>query len=51
LLHTVQATYPRPRGAFWLPQRLGGGAPTPAEARTLEAAELAERARRRGNRP
>ncbi len=51
LLHTVQATYPRPRGAFWLPPRLGGGAPTPAEAKTLEAAELAERARRRGDRP
>ena len=51
LLHTVQATYPQPRAAFWLPQRLGGAAPTPAEARRLEAAELAERARRRAGRP
>ena len=51
LLHTVQATYPRPRAAFWLPQRLGGAAPTPAEARRLEVAELAERARRRADRP
>ncbi len=51
LLHTVQATYPRPQGAFWLPQRLGGTAPTPAEARSLEAAELADRARRRADRP
>lgn len=46
LLHEVQADYPQPRGAFWLPHRLGGAAPTPAEARRLEEAELAERARR-----
>jgi len=51
LLHTVQTTYPRPQGAFWLPQHLGGTAPTPAEARSLEAAELAERARRQADRP
>jgi hypothetical protein len=30
-----------------VPRRLGGGAPTPEEARVLEAAELAERARRK----
>lgn len=48
LLHTAQDTYPRPDGAaFWLPRRLGGTAPTPAEARAIEEAELAERARRR----
>ncbi|MBB2993267.1 1-acyl-sn-glycerol-3-phosphate acyltransferase [Mycolicibacterium iranicum] len=50
LLHEVQADYPRPQGAFWLPRRLGGGAPTPEEARQMEEAELAERARRRGER-
>lgn len=46
LLHEVQEQYPHPAGAYWVPHRLGGGAPTPAEARHLEEAELAERARR-----
>lgn len=50
LLHGVQGGYPQPQGAYWLPQRLGGAAPTPAEAEALDAAELAERARRRGDR-
>ncbi|KGI70289.1 1-acyl-sn-glycerol-3-phosphate acyltransferase [Mycolicibacterium rufum] len=47
-LHRAQQDYPQPPGAPWLPRRLGGGAPTPAEARVLDEAELAERARRRG---
>lgn len=47
LLHQVQEQYPHPAGAFWVPRRLGGGAPTPAEATRLDEAELAERARRR----
>ncbi|KWX66861.1 1-acyl-sn-glycerol-3-phosphate acyltransferase [Mycobacterium sp. NAZ190054] len=47
LLHEAQEGYPRPPGAFWVPHRLGGGAPTPEEAKRLEEAELAERARRR----
>lgn len=47
LLHDVQAGYPQPKGAFWVPRRLGGAAPSPAEARVLDAEELAERARRR----
>ncbi|MGZ8801426.1 MAG: lysophospholipid acyltransferase family protein [Mycobacterium sp.] len=50
LLHAAQATYPRPKGAFWLPRRLGGAAPTPAEAKGLDEAELAERARGRAGR-
>ncbi len=50
LLHAVQADYGQPEGAFWLPRRLGGGAPTPAEARRLEEAELVERARRQAAR-
>ncbi|MCH9736579.1 MAG: 1-acyl-sn-glycerol-3-phosphate acyltransferase [Actinomycetia bacterium] len=50
LLHGVQAGYPRPEGAFWLPQRLGGTAPTPAEAKLLDEAELAQRSRRRTDR-
>lgn len=50
LLHDVQAEYQQPEGAFWLPHRLGGGAPTAAEARAMEEAELAERARRQATR-
>ena len=48
LLHGVQQDYPAPPGAQWLPRRLGGSAPTPVEAARIEEAELAERARRRG---
>lgn len=45
LLEQVQDDYPdHPAGAFWLPRRLGGGAPTPAEAAQLDAAEAARKA-------
>jgi hypothetical protein len=47
LLLRVQAEYPHPEGAYWVPCRLGGGAPTMEEARELDEAELAERARKR----
>jgi 1-acyl-sn-glycerol-3-phosphate acyltransferase len=47
LLYRAQDDYEHPEGAPWVPRRLGGGAPTLEEARALEAAELAERARRR----
>ena len=47
LLDRVQRDYPAPPGAYWLPRRLGGSAPTPKEAQRLDAAELAERARKR----
>lgn len=51
LLHGVQAAYPgRPASDsdnWWLPARLGGSAPTPAEAAAMDAAEAAERANRR----
>jgi 1-acyl-sn-glycerol-3-phosphate acyltransferase len=47
VLHGVQAQYAHPDGAYWVPRRLGGTAPTPAEAKALDEAELAERARRR----
>lgn len=50
VLHRVQEDYPHPEGAYWVPRRLGGGAPTLAEARVLEEAELAERARKRAER-
>ncbi|BBZ36672.1 lysophospholipid acyltransferase family protein [Mycolicibacterium confluentis] len=47
ILHRVQEEYPHPAGAYWVPRRLGGGAPTMDEAKALDEAELAERARRR----
>jgi 1-acyl-sn-glycerol-3-phosphate acyltransferase len=47
LLMRVQDEYPHPDGAYWVPRRLGGGAPTMEEARQLDEAELAERARKR----
>jgi len=50
LLHKVQLDYPHPEGAYWVPRRLGGSAPTLAEAKALDEAELAERARRRAER-
>ncbi|MDT5335452.1 MAG: hypothetical protein QOD90_957 [Mycobacterium sp.] len=46
LLHAVQQSYDHPEGAYWVPRRLGGGAPTMEQARVREDAELAERARK-----
>jgi hypothetical protein len=50
LLHMVQEQYPHPAGAYWVPHRLGGSAPTMDEAKALEEVELAERARKRAER-
>lgn len=50
LLHKVQLDYPHPEGAYWVPRRLGGSAPTMAEAKVLYEKELAERARKRAER-
>jgi len=50
LLHTVQDDYPHPAGAYWVPHRLGGSAPTMDEAKALEEVELAERARKKAER-
>jgi 1-acyl-sn-glycerol-3-phosphate acyltransferase len=43
LLHRAQEEYPHPEGAYWVPRRLGGAAPTPDEADRLDQAELARR--------
>jgi 1-acyl-sn-glycerol-3-phosphate acyltransferase len=43
LLHAVQQEYPHPAGEYWVPRRLGGGAPTLEQARVLDADELARR--------
>lgn len=43
LLHRVQEDYPHPRGAYWVPRRLGGSAPTAAQATALDEAERARK--------
>jgi 1-acyl-sn-glycerol-3-phosphate acyltransferase len=50
LLHGVQQSYEHPEGAYWVPRRMGGSAPTMAEAKRLDEAELAERARKQAER-
>nr|CRL76110.1 acyltransferase [Mycolicibacter nonchromogenicus] len=52
LLEQAQDAYPddHPAGAFWVPRRLGGSAPTPAEALELDAAEAVRRAEERAAR-
>jgi 1-acyl-sn-glycerol-3-phosphate acyltransferase len=48
LLHGLQETYgPYPQGEFWVPARLGGGAPTLDEANQMDADEQAEKAAKR----
>lgn len=43
LLEEAQSGYPMPAGEPWVPARLGGSAPTLAEAAVLEQEELARR--------
>jgi 1-acyl-sn-glycerol-3-phosphate acyltransferase len=51
LLQQVQDAYgPHPAGEFWVPHRLGGGAPTLAEANRMDVEEAAEKAARRAQR-
>jgi 1-acyl-sn-glycerol-3-phosphate acyltransferase len=51
LLEQVQDAYgPHPPGEYWVPHRLGGGAPTLAEANRMDAEEAAEKAARRAQR-
>jgi 1-acyl-sn-glycerol-3-phosphate acyltransferase len=48
LLERAQEIYgPHPAGEFWVPRRLGGGAPSLAEAARMDAEEAAARAARR----
>ncbi|MDT9592964.1 lysophospholipid acyltransferase family protein [Nocardioides zeae] len=50
LLDRAVDQYPadeKPPGAWWIPARLGGGAPTPEEADRLDAEEKRERAAKR----
>ncbi|MGA5462691.1 lysophospholipid acyltransferase family protein [Mycobacterium sp. NPDC050041] len=51
LLERVQESYgPHPPGEFWVPHRLGGGAPSLAEANQMDADEAAEKAAARARR-
>lgn len=51
LLERVQEAYgPHPAGEFWVPKRLGGGAPSLAEATHLDAEEAVRRAQARAAR-
>jgi 1-acyl-sn-glycerol-3-phosphate acyltransferase len=51
LLERVREAYgPHPAGEFWVPRRLGGAAPSLAEAARLDAEEAAARAARRAER-
>ena len=45
LLYRVQEEYPHPPGAYWVPRRLGGSAPSPEVFKKSRAAELLERVR------
>lgn len=48
LLEQVQDAYgPHPAGEFWVPRRLGGGAPSLAEANRMDLEDLERRAARR----
>jgi hypothetical protein len=49
LLYKVQEEYPHPAGAFWVPRRLGGSAPSREDSRAIRLSELQERARKRGH--
>ncbi|ADU01564.1 MULTISPECIES: lysophospholipid acyltransferase family protein [Mycolicibacterium] len=52
LLAQVQDAYgPHPPGEFWVPHRMGGGAPTLAEANRMDAEEAAQKAARRSATP
>jgi 1-acyl-sn-glycerol-3-phosphate acyltransferase len=52
LLERVQDAYgPYPAGEYWVPHRLGGGAPSLAEANRMDVEEAAEKAARRAQRP
>lgn len=50
MLEQVQDSYGHPPGEYWVPRRLGGSAPTMAEAAQLDADELAARAAARAQR-
>src|SRR6201993_207828 len=49
ILYRVQEEYPHPEGAFWVPRRLGGSAPSQDVSQQLRIAELNERLKKQGS--
>lgn len=49
LLYRVQEEYPHPNGEFWVPRRLGGGAPNQDDSRAIRLSELQERMQKYGS--
>ncbi|TQF74794.1 1-acyl-sn-glycerol-3-phosphate acyltransferase [Rhodococcus spelaei] len=47
MLRALQEGYEHPAGAYWVPARLGGGAPTLEEANRMDAEEAEKKAARR----
>ena len=43
LLYRVQEEYPHPEGQYWVPERLGGSAPSQDDSRAIRLAELQQR--------
>jgi 1-acyl-sn-glycerol-3-phosphate acyltransferase len=50
MLHELRRDYEHPAGAYWVPARLGGGAPTLEEANRMDAEEAEAKAARRAQR-
>jgi 1-acyl-sn-glycerol-3-phosphate acyltransferase len=48
LLYRVQEEYPHPQGEFWVPRRLGGGAPTRDDSQAIRLSELQARMQKYG---
>ncbi|OBG71471.1 acyltransferase [Mycobacterium sp. E2462] len=48
LLYRVQEEYPHPEGEYWVPHRLGGGAPTQDDSRAIRLSELQARMQKYG---
>jgi len=49
LLYRVQEEYPHPEGEYWVPERLGGSAPSQDDSRAIRLAELQQRMRKYGS--
>ncbi|EME19752.1 lysophospholipid acyltransferase family protein [Rhodococcus triatomae] len=47
MLHALQESYDHPAGEYWVPARLGGGAPTLEDANRMDAEEAQAKAARR----
>ncbi|MBW0013925.1 lysophospholipid acyltransferase family protein [Mycobacterium sp.] len=48
ILYRVQEEYPHPEGEFWVPRRLGGGAPSRDDSQAIRLTELQQRVQKYG---